>query len=103
MGKGRHDAITNNEMGLLRASKLYDVSKSTLKHNDNGKEQHIEKLVTIRNGRKPVLSKTLETSLVSYCLITEKSFFGFTTKNDKRMALQLAIKNGISFVKVNTN
>jgi hypothetical protein len=56
-------------MGLLRASKVFEVPKSTLKDKVNNNEQNIEKLVNIRIGRKPVLPESLENALVSYCLI----------------------------------
>jgi hypothetical protein len=46
---------------------------------------------------------TPETSVVSYCLVMEKQFFGLTNEDVKRMAFQLAMENGILFVKVNTN
>jgi hypothetical protein len=40
-------AFRNNEMCLLRAYKLCEVPKSTLKYKVNSKEQNIEKLVYI--------------------------------------------------------
>jgi hypothetical protein len=88
-------AVRNKEMGLLRASKLFEVPKLTLKDKVKSKEQSIEKLVNIRNSRKSVLPEDLENALVSYRLIMEKQFFGLTTKDVKRMEFQLAIKNGI--------
>jgi hypothetical protein len=73
-------AVRNKEMGLLRASKLYDGPKSTLKDKVNHKEQNVEKLVNIRIGRKPILPETLENSLVSYYLIMGKQFLDLLSK-----------------------
>jgi hypothetical protein len=57
--------IRNREMGLLRASKVFDVPESTLKHKVKSAEQGIEKLVSVRTCKKPVLPKDLENALVS--------------------------------------
>jgi hypothetical protein len=51
-------AVRNKEMLLMRASKLCELPKSTLKDRVNNKEQNTEKLVRIRSYSKPVLSET---------------------------------------------
>jgi hypothetical protein len=76
-------AVRNKKMGLLRASKLFEVPKSTLKDKVKSNEQNIEKIVNIRIGRKPVLPESLENTLVSYCLIMEKTIF-FWPHNRRR-------------------
>jgi len=55
-GKGRGGGgeeakmtVRNKEMLLMRASKLCELSKSTLKYTVNNKEQNTEKLVSIRS------------------------------------------------------
>jgi hypothetical protein len=48
-------AAGNKEMGLLRASKVFEVPKSTLKDKVKRTEQSIEKFLNIGIGRKPVL------------------------------------------------
>jgi ribosomal protein L13E len=68
-------AVRNKEKGLLRASKLFEVPKSTLKDKVKSHEQNIEKIVNIRIGRKSVLPESLENVLVSYCFNMEKQFF----------------------------
>jgi hypothetical protein len=79
-------------MGLLRASKVFEMPKSTFKNKVKSTERSTEKLVNIRIGWKPVLLEDLENALVSYCLFMEKQFFGLTPKDIKRMAFQLAIR-----------
>jgi len=38
----------------------------------------------------------LKRNFVSYCLMTERKFFGLTTRSIKTMAFELAIKNGLA-------
>jgi len=49
-------AVRKKEMLLMRASKLCELPKSSLKAVNN-KEQNTEKLVRIRSHSKPVLSE----------------------------------------------
>jgi hypothetical protein len=46
-------------------------------------------------GRKPALPAQIENELVNYCLLMERNVFGLTTKDIKRMAFQLAIRNNL--------
>jgi hypothetical protein len=70
------------EMRLLRASKLFEAPKSTLKNKVKSAEQNIEKSVNNQIGRKPVFSGDLENALVSYCLIMGgKIILGLTIKD----------------------
>ncbi|KAJ8878463.1 hypothetical protein PR048_019041 [Dryococelus australis] len=79
------------EMGLSRASKMFDVPKSTLKDKVNSREEDVDKLVSTKLGRKPTLGDEMEDALVKYCLEMEAKFiFGLTAKDIKRMAFQLA-------------
>jgi hypothetical protein len=89
-------AVRCKEMGLKTASRVFEVPRSTLKDKVNSKETDIEKLINTRLGRKPVLPSNVEEELVSYCLMMEKSFFGLTTRDMKRMAFELAIRNGLA-------
>jgi hypothetical protein len=61
-------AVWIKEMGLKRASKVYQVPRSTLKDKGNSKDTNIDKLINTRLGRKSVLPHKLEEELVSYCL-----------------------------------
>lgn len=77
-------------MGYLKASRTYNVPKSTLedyvKHGSSPDPP----------GRKPVLPLELEESLVNYCLEMDRRFFGLSTTDIKRLAYQLLLRNGVS-------
>ncbi|KAJ4452263.1 hypothetical protein ANN_03781 [Periplaneta americana] len=88
-------SVRNKVMGLQRASNTFNVPKSTLKDKVNSKEEDVDKLVSTKLGRKPVLPFELEDSLVSYCLEMEKQFYGLSAKDVKTMAFQLASLNGL--------
>lgn len=68
-------AVRCKEMGLKTASRVFEVPRSTLKDKVNSKETDIEKLISTRLGRKPVLPSNVEEELVSYCLMMEKVFW----------------------------
>lgn len=72
-------AVRNKEVGLGRASKTFEVPKSTLKDKVNSGEANLNKLVKTKLGRKSVLDNDLEQSLVKYCLDTEARFYGLST------------------------
>ena len=57
--KGAGGKNDRQEQGnaFMRASKLYELPKSTLKYTVNNKEQNTEKLVIIRSYSKPVFSE----------------------------------------------
>lgn len=71
---------------------MFEVPRSTLKNKFNNRETGIEKLINTRLLCKRELPYSLEEELSSYCLMTEREFFGLTTKSIKRMAFDLAIK-----------
>lgn len=88
--KNAIEAVRKQEMGYLKASRTYNVPKSTLedyvKHGSSPAPP----------GRKPTLPLELEESLVNYCLEMDRRFFGLTTVDIRRLAYQLALQNGIS-------
>jgi len=45
--------------------------------------------------RKTVLPSELENKLVEYCIIMDQSSYGVRRQDTKRMAFQLAIRNGL--------
>jgi hypothetical protein len=75
---------------------LFELPRSTIKNKFNIRETGLEKLINTRHVRKSELPYNLEEELFSYCLMTEREFFGLTTKSIKRMAFDLAIKNGLA-------
>ncbi|KAJ4425867.1 hypothetical protein ANN_27493 [Periplaneta americana] len=52
-------------------------------------------LVKERLGRKPILPEKIEKELVEYCLLMESKFYGLTRNDIRRIAYQLAVRNGI--------
>jgi len=54
-----------------------------------------EELVNVHLGRKTVLPSELENKLVEYCIIMDQSYYGLRRQDIKRMAFQLAIRNGL--------
>lgn len=88
-------AVRNKNMGLGRASIYFEVPKSTLKDKVNSGDNDLNKLVSTKLGRKPVLDSELEQSLVKYCLDMEARFYGLTAKDVKKMAFHLAEKNSV--------
>lgn len=59
-------AVRNKEVGLTRASKIFEVPRSTLKDKANSGEADINTLVNTRHDRKPVLPERLKDELSVY-------------------------------------
>lgn len=88
------DAVLSKTAGCRKAAHLYSVPQTTL-------ERHVAK---IRKGElsldstpgnfKPVFSKQEEEELVKYIIEMEKRLFGLTTIVLRKLAYQLAEKNG---------
>lgn len=92
--KGAIVAVRSGEMGYLLASKIFGVPKGTLeKYVKN--EKTPEELMEMRSGRKPVLPSELENLLVKYCMQMDERYFGLRIADVKRMAFELAIRNGL--------
>nr|CAH7753508.1 unnamed protein product [Callosobruchus chinensis] len=88
------EAVRNREMGTLKASKSFNVPKSTLIDYVRSKKS-TETLINIKLGRKPALTLDLEQALVQYALEMDKRFFGLRAADISRLAFQLAIRNGL--------
>src|SRR5258705_9066413 len=90
------EAVRSKEMGYKAASKHYSVPRSTLKdYIKKSGDRSAEDLVEMRIGRKPVFPLELESELVLYCKEMERSFYGLTLKDLRRMAFQLAFRNNL--------
>lgn len=89
------DAIRSKKMGWKKASKIYNVPKTTLMRLSNMRYGTPEEAVSVKRGRRTVLGSKLEDELVNYCLAMEASFFGLTRSDLRRMAVQLAENNGL--------
>ena len=89
------NAVRGGEMGYLKASKLFFVPKSTLEDYVKQSDKTPEELVAVPIGRKPVLSPEMENDLVSYCLEMDRRYYGISIADIKRLAYQIALRNGI--------
>ena len=89
-------AVRENIMGTLKAAKTFSVPRTTLQTLSKQSEISPSKLSSRKIGRKPVLGEDLEKQLVAYLLHMESKFFGFTLGDLRRMAFQLAARNGLN-------
>lgn len=88
-------AVRNKEMGYQKASKQFNVPKSTLRDYIKNADKNPEELVDTNMGRKTTLSHEMETELVNYCLEMERRFYGLNSSDIRRIAFQLALRNNI--------
>jgi len=85
-------AIRSGELSVREASSCYGIPKSTLERHKNKKVQ-----VPGCLGRfRPTLEKDMEKDLASYCTNMQQRLFGLTLTDMRRMAFQVAERNGIS-------
>lgn len=89
------EAIRTKKMGWKKAAKTFEVPKTTLMRLSMEKYGEPAKAASVRAGRPTVLPPELEEQLVKYCLVMESTFFGLTRRDLRRMAYQLAERNGI--------
>ncbi|KAJ8935949.1 hypothetical protein NQ314_012571 [Rhamnusium bicolor] len=83
-------AVRQQEMGTLKASKTFNVPRSTLQRSAKNVELDPEEAATIKLGRKTILGDEVEEELVRYILLTEAKFYGLTRKDLRRMTYTLA-------------
>lgn len=88
--------VRAGEMGLLWASKVYSVPRSTLQRMARKIDKPVDVVVTTKLGRHPILNEAIEKDLVKYLLEMESRFFGLTRNDVRSMAFQLALKNKIN-------
>lgn len=86
------ECVKEKKWGYLRASKHFDVPRTTLFRLCQKKDAIS---VKPRLGRKTILPDYLEKALVEYCLVMEKKLFGLTRTDLRNMAFLLAKKNNI--------
>jgi hypothetical protein len=87
------EAVRNEEMGFLTASKIYEVPRSTLENYVNHKTKHIADILKVSLGRKSVISQDSEDPLVRYSLLMEEMFYSLRTSDVRQFAFLLALKN----------
>mgnify|MGYP000238704544 CR=1 FL=1 len=87
-------AVRKGEMGFKKTATVYSVPRTTLFRLFSKKTVDPNAVVATRLGRKPVLPASIE-ELVKYALEMEAKFYGLTRQDLRKMAYQLAIRNGI--------
>lgn len=88
-------AVRQHEMGTLKASKMFNVPRSTLQRSAKKIALQPIEAAQIKLGRKAILGDNLENELVRYILEMEAKFHGLTRKDVRRMAYTLATRNHI--------
>lgn len=88
--------VRSETIGLKKAVKMFKVPKTTLQRLVHDKTYTPEEVVEKKLGRKPVLPINIENDLVKYLLLMESKYYGLTRRDVKRMAYELAVRNGIS-------
>lgn len=88
------DAVKNDEMGIKKASRAFNVPITTLRRRARGKNKRVRYGEKDLGGRKPILYAALEKDLTDY-LIKMEMFFGLRLDDVRRLAYQLAKQNGL--------
>lgn len=68
------DAVRTKKMGWKKASKQFNLPKSTLRRLSQMKYGTPEEAARVVRGRPTILGKDIEKELVQYCLAMEASF-----------------------------
>ena len=87
--------VRNGDTGYLRVSKYFSVPRGTPERYVKDKSRSPEGLVNVHLGRRTVLPSELENKLLEYCIIMDQRCYGLRRQDIKRMAFQLAIRNGL--------
>lgn len=93
--KAAINAVKNKEMGSYKASRVFCVPQTTLERYVSNSDKESNELITTKLGRKSTMAVDIEMDLADYCLQMEQRFFGLSQKDVRRLAFQLALKNGI--------
>jgi len=89
------EAVNKGDMGIKNASRVFNVPKTTLRRRVRGKNKRVSGSRKDLGGRAPVLSEEAEQDLVAYIIQMEEMFFGLTMEDVRRLAYQLAERNGM--------
>lgn len=86
-------AYRNRDFGLNECSRIFSVPKATIKRHADGKNVNANDLKVL--GRLPTFTSEMEEMLKNHLLKFEETFFGFTIKDVRKLAFDLAEKNGL--------
>lgn len=83
-------AYRNRDFGLNECSRIFSVPKATIKRHADGRN------VRCLLGRLPTFTSEMEIEMLkNHLLKFEETFFGFTIKDVRKLAFDLAGKNGL--------
>ena len=93
--KNAIEAVRMKKMGYLMASEKFNVPKSTLERRVKGGNKLAKENTKLLGVGSTVLPHHLEESLKDHILAMEEALFGLTIDDVRRMAYELAEKNGL--------
>jgi hypothetical protein len=90
------EAMKNKEMGSYKASRVFNLTQTTLRRYVKGRQKKTSsEAVKTKLGRMQVLPCEVENDLAKHCRLTERKFIGLKMADVMNLAYQLAIRNGI--------
>lgn len=89
------EAVSKNEMGWQRASKIFGVPQATLRRHALKQNKILEPKAKGLGRYKTTFTAEMERQLVEHLKLLETRLFGFTCQEVQRLAFQFAEKNGI--------
>lgn len=89
------EAVKRGDMGFLKASKQYQVPRSTLKRRVKGTNKIATGNLKGLGSRRPVFTAEQEAELLGHILEMERRFYGLKLDDVRRLAYQLAVKNNL--------
>lgn len=87
-------AYKNGDVGLNECSRVYGVPKATIKRHADSKNAFSNTVKCF--GRQATFSAEMEKVLVDHILLFEERFLGFTIKDVRKLAFDIAEKLGLS-------
>lgn len=89
------DKVLSKEMGYRKAATAYAVPQTTLERYVKKMKEGGEVAIGLPLGpKKPIFTRSEEDEMVAYLKHMEERLFGLTTVDLRRLAYQLAVKNG---------
>ena len=88
-------SVKDSKMGYLKASKTYNVPKTTLIRRVQGKNKIAKGVNKFLGNKESILPKNIEDELYSYIISMEERLFGLTKDDLRSMVFQLAERNNV--------
>ena len=92
------NAVRKKVMGYLKASKVFNVPRSTLERKVKCNDHPVQELTSFPLGQKPIFSSKFESDLADYIVEMEARLFCLASLDVRRLIFQLAKINGIPTV-----